>query len=288
MSIKTEGVNFAQKQAYFEELIEKQLECSTTTETLRKSCLYALKTGGKRLRPLIVFLMKEALGSKENLDEIALCVEFFHTASLIADDLPCMDNEEKRRNEPTTHKVYGEAAALLSSYALIVAAFEKISKATKKSSLIDRNIRALSALEITCKAAGIEGATGGQFLDLFCENPTKQLIEEIIEKKTNTLFDVAFSLGWIYSGGDLKKLEIVSKAAREFGFAFQLIDDIKDFKEDLEKRKKINGALFMGKEETLRKIEELFLSFEGSLELLDIKKEGFLLLKEKALSYLTE
>jgi len=93
---------------------------------LRDACEYALKSGGKRFRPLLVLLVAEALGNNLNVLDAALSVEFFHTASLIVDDLPCMDNEEERRSQPTLHKIYGESIALLSSYALICAAFEKI------------------------------------------------------------------------------------------------------------------------------------------------------------------
>src|SRR5262245_60593822 len=70
---------------------------------LRDACEYALKGGGKRFRPLLVMLIAEALGNNLNVLEAALSVEFFHTASLIVDDLPCMDNEEERRNQPTLH-----------------------------------------------------------------------------------------------------------------------------------------------------------------------------------------
>src|SRR3569832_2585029 len=75
---------------------------------------------------LLVLLETEAQENRQNEKDAALSVEFFHTASLIVDDLPCMDNEEERRNQPTLHKLYGESIALLSSYALICAAFEKI------------------------------------------------------------------------------------------------------------------------------------------------------------------
>src|SRR6202167_2596390 len=80
---------------------------------LRDACEYALTTSGKRFRPLIVIFIAEALGNGLNVYEAALAVEFFHTASLIADDLPCMDNDDERRDKPSLHKVYGEAIALL-------------------------------------------------------------------------------------------------------------------------------------------------------------------------------
>src|SRR5271155_2067965 len=109
-----------------EQEIAKSLLLFGEKTKLRDACEYALKSGGKRFRPLLVLLVAEGVGNDLNVYEAALSVEFFHTASLIADDLPCMDNEDERRNKPSLHKVYGEAIALLASYALITAAFDKI------------------------------------------------------------------------------------------------------------------------------------------------------------------
>src|SRR5579863_9558332 len=109
-----------------EQEIAKSIICFGEKTKLRDACEYALTNGGKRFRPLIVLFVGEALGCGLNVYEAALSVEFFHTASLIADDLPCMDNDDERRDKPSLHKVYGETIALLASYALITAAFEKI------------------------------------------------------------------------------------------------------------------------------------------------------------------
>ena len=109
-----------------EQEIARSILCFGEKTKLRDACEYALTNGGKRFRPLIVILIAEALGNGLNVFEAALSVEFFHTASLVADDLPCMDNDDERRDKPSLHKVYGEAIALLASYALITAAFEKI------------------------------------------------------------------------------------------------------------------------------------------------------------------
>src|SRR5437016_8742652 len=98
---------------------------------LRDACEYSLQTGGKRFRPAIVYMVTDALKSKNDVTDAALAVEFFHTASLIADDLPCMDNDDFRRGRPTTHKVYPESVALLASFALIAAGFEYIAMNSK-------------------------------------------------------------------------------------------------------------------------------------------------------------
>src|SRR5689334_6318506 len=106
-----------------EQEIARSILCFGEKTKLRDACEYAITNGGKRFRPLIVLLIAEALGNGLNVYEAALSVEFFHTSSLIADDLPCMDNDDERRDKPSTHKVYGESIALLASYALITAAF---------------------------------------------------------------------------------------------------------------------------------------------------------------------
>ncbi len=111
-----------------EQEIAKSIGSLGEKNKLRDACEYALTNGGKRFRPLIVILVAEALGNGLDVYESALSVEFFHTASLIADDLPCMDNDDERRDKPSLHKTYGETIALLASYALITAAFEKIYK----------------------------------------------------------------------------------------------------------------------------------------------------------------
>jgi len=248
---------------------------------LRDACEYALTNGGKRFRPLIVVLVAEALRFNLGVYDAALSIEFFHTASLIADDLPCMDNDDERREKPTVHKVYGETIALLASYALITAAFEKIhtsAEALKEMGLPFSSIsdRACSlALECAARCAGIFGATGGQFLDLFPPHHNLETIKQMIYKKTITLFEVSFVFGWIFGGGDFARLDKVKKTAFHFGFAFQIADDIADFIQDEKKEKESNIAHFIGRERSLVLFEEEMLHFQGLLKELDIYTPSF-------------
>lgn len=229
---------------------------------LRDACEYALTNGGKRFRPLIVILIAEALGNDLNVYESALSVEFFHTASLIADDLPCMDNDDERRDKPSTHKVYGEAIALLASYALITAGFEKI----HRNAVAMRNAPApfshfsdracTIALESATHCSGILGATGGQFLDLFPPNHNLEMVKQIIYKKTVTLFEVSFVLGWVFGGGDVNRIEKVKKAAYHFGLAFQTADDLGDMHQDEKKQREISIARLIGRDRALLLFDE--------------------------------
>lgn len=226
--------------------------------TLRDACEYALTNGGKRFRPLIVLLVAEALGLDLDVSEAALSVEFFHTASLIADDLPCMDNEEYRRGKRTLHKVYGETVALLASYALITGAFEKIhsnSAYLKKLSSVDSSLsseRCFIALELASKCSGILGATGGQYYDIYAQELNLSLVKDVIYKKTVTLFEVSFCFGWIFGGGALTQVDKVKQLAYHFGMAFQYADDLGDIEQDIENQRSINMARFLGKDKTFQ------------------------------------
>lgn len=288
-SVRTEGVNsqkFENSHFFFhrdkiEQEIARSIVCFGEKTKLRDACEYALTTGGKRFRPLIVILIAEALGNGLNVYEAALAVEFFHTASLIADDLPCMDNDDERRDRPSLHKVYGEAIALLASYALITAAFEKIHSNAMVMRDADVPFCHFSdkactlALESATHCAGILGATGGQFLDLFPPNQNLDTVKEVIYKKTITLFEVSFVLGWIFGGGDVNKLEKVKKAAYHFGLAFQTADDLGDMLQDEKKQRESSIARLIGKERALMLFEEEMHAFNKELQDLHLLTPSF-------------
>jgi geranylgeranyl diphosphate synthase, type II len=280
-SNKFENSHFFFHRDRIEQEIAKSVLSLGDKTKLRDACEYALMTGGKRFRPLIVILIAEALGNALTVYESALAVEFFHTASLIVDDLPCMDNEEERREKPSLHKVYGEAIALLASYALITAAFEKIhsnamvmrDSDTSFSSFSDR--ACTLALESATHCAGILGATGGQFLDLFPPNQNLDTIKQVIYKKTVTLFEVSFVLGWLFGGGDVGKLERVKKAAYHLGMAFQAADDLGDMAQDEKNQREVNIARLIGKERAMHFFEDEMRQLYADLEELDLLTPSF-------------
>lgn len=221
---------------------------------LHKACQYALASEGKRLRPAIVFMVGDALGHNVDLTHAALAIEFFHTASLAADDLPCMDDDDERRNRPSLHKAYNEATALLVSYALIASGYGNIAKNAqeiKKAKLpfSEKSDQiCVLALENAAFNTGLNGATGGQFLDLFPPDLSLKTVKEVIHKKTGSLFEIAFIFGWLFGGGDLSVLPDVKKAAAHFGLAFQIADDLGDAAQDAANESKINVATLFGKE----------------------------------------
>jgi geranylgeranyl diphosphate synthase type II len=209
---------------------------------LRDACEYALMNGGKRLRPTLVLLIGEALGRGFNVMPVALSVEFFHTASLIADDLPCMDNDDLRRNRPSLHKAFGESIAILASYALIAEGYGGI----YRNSLHNPRANSQLCLEAATRCAGIGGATNGQFLDLYPPNAHLETVQKIIYQKTITLFEIAFIFGWVFGGGDQDLLPTVQQCAYHLGMAFQIADDLLDFNQDAMQQSPINIAAACG------------------------------------------
>lgn len=277
----TGGSHFFLHRDRIEQEIAKSIIGLGEKTKLRDACEYALTNSGKRFRPLIVLLIGEALENGLSVYESALCVEFFHTASLIADDLPCMDNDDERRDKPSLHKVYGEAIALLASYALITAGFEKIHRSafSMHSSGApfgsQSDLRCRIALESATHCAGILGATGGQFLDLYPPNHSLEMVKQVIYKKTVTLFEFSFVLGWIFGGGDLQKLDFVKRVAYHFGMAFQTADDIGDMLQDEKKQREISIARLIGKERALRFFEEQMGHLQTGLRDLELLTPSF-------------
>ena len=277
------GSHFFSYRDKVEQEIAKSISRFGEKTKLRDACEYALTNGGKRFRPLIVLMVAEALskGKCLNVSDAALSVEFFHTASLIADDLPCMDNDDERRDKPSLHKVYGETIALLASYALITAAFERIhcnAKQMRESGLFSTEASDLVcrlALESATHCSGILGATGGQFLDLYPPTLNIETVKQVIYKKTVTLFEVSFVFGWLFGGGDIALLERVKKAAYHLGMAFQVADDLGDMLQDEKKDRDISMARLIGKEKAFLFFEEEMALFEKHLKELGIYTPSF-------------
>jgi len=247
---------------------------------LREACEYALMSGGKRFRPALVLLIANSLGAQNALPA-ALAIEAFHTASLIADDLPCMDNDTVRRNKPSVHIQFGETTALLASYALIAAGYELLAK---NAALMGDPERGIVAVGITSKNTGLQGATGGQYDDIFPGELTKEVATDIIHKKTVTLFEIAFSYGWIFGGGDMEKLPLVKKASEHFGLAFQIADDMGDIEQDRLNGRDVNMCNLFGLEKAREMFHVELKGFESCFTGLGLDC-GFLLSKIKSVKF---
>jgi geranylgeranyl diphosphate synthase, type II len=219
---------------------------------VREACGYALTAGGKRLRPAIVLMIADALGLGADTSFSALSIECFHTASLVADDMPSMDDDDERRNIPSTHKKYGEGVAMLASYALIGAGYDLI--AQNAACLIENKVSFSVTVDMRCRLAlqnaayntGLFGATGGQFLDIQPPDLTLETLKRIIHLKTSSLFEIAFVYGWLFGGGALDRLSEVKLAAAHYGLAFQIADDIGDQDQDKQNGRYVNLANVLG------------------------------------------
>lgn len=276
-----------------ENAINANIEALGTDHLLKKACLYSLLNGGKRIRPALVLIIGEAIGAGADISQAALAIEYFHTASLVVDDLPCMDDDDERRNHPCTHKIYGETMTLLVSYALIAEGYrclsqnaELLRKGQWPHSKDSDRICTL-ALDNAGYNTGLQGATGGQYLDIFPPDLSLETVKEVIHKKTTSLFEISFVFGWLYGGGDINKLDSVKKAASHFGMAFQIADDLGDMLQDAANERKINMATLFGKEEALQLFLHEINNFEQEAALLGIltpQIDGIIrLLKEQAL-----
>lgn len=237
---------------------------------LRDAIEYALKNGGKRFRPAIVYLVSEAIGKCADVTDAALAVEYFHTASLIADDLPCMDNDSERRNQPALHMAFNESTALLASYGLIAAGYDKIRQAAKSNPE-----RCMLAIENASFNTGILGATGGQYDDLNPQALNEDFVLGVIDKKTGTLFEISFVFGWLFGGGDLSLLTEVKHAARSFGRAFQISDDFLDLEQDGEG---LNYPAVVGKERAMHLLHSELCRYYAALKTLHIETPELLAL----------
>lgn len=222
----------------FNKKIEEVIKKYSISDYLTEMIMYSLE-GGKRLRPIITIDICNSLC--ENPDSVILfsiSLELIHSACLIIDDLPCMDNDDFRRGKLSFHKKYSITQSQLVSAELINIAFRMIIDNFKNNNNFDYIIENVS------KNLGILGAAGGQFIDL---NPVdifknkkelkkkfknKEIIKELFYKKTTTFFEIGFVGGYLGGGGGIENINILLEAAYYFGLAFQIYDDFDDIEQD--------------------------------------------------------
>lgn len=203
---------------------------------------YSLLAGGKRLRGVLCLeFCRLCGGDVDKAMPFSAAVEMVHTYSLIHDDLPCMDNDDFRRGKPSSHKVYGEAGAILAGDALLTAAFTQLAAAKLPPE------RIVQAVGILSECAGECGMVGGQVLDMAAESRalTKQEVLEIQSRKTGRLISAACCLGVTAAGGDERQLDTAGLYANMLGLAFQIQDDILDVEgnaADLGKATGVDGS----------------------------------------------
>jgi farnesyl diphosphate synthase len=204
---------------------------------------YAVLGGGKRLRPLLVYCTGEALNvPAAMLDAPAAAVELIHSYSLVHDDLPAMDNDDLRRGQPTTHRAFDEATAILAGDALQVLAFSLLSRDRTPGVSSDARLK---MIQILADASGTLGMAGGQAIDLAAVGRELTLaeLEAMHRLKTGALIRASVLMAAACSR-DLSSAnwDALDGYAQDIGLAFQIQDDILDVEGSTEEIGKTSGA----------------------------------------------
>lgn len=191
---------------------------------------YSLLMGGKRLRPMIILSVCNAIsGDYKNAVPFAVAMEMIHTYSLIHDDLPCMDNDDLRRGKPTNHKVFGENMAVLAGDSLLSLSAEIMSEVCVQNN----HIKNVKAMNVILKGAGVSGMLVGQVVDVFFEGEkSSEVNQDILDfihlNKTAKMISASFESGAILGGADIKTQKDFALVGEKIGIAFQILDDVLD------------------------------------------------------------
>lgn len=210
---------------------------------LYEAMRYSVMNGGKRVRPLLAYAACEALGeAPEHANAAACAVELIHAYSLVHDDLPAMDDDDLRRGQPTTHKAFDEACAILAGDGLQSLAFSTLLDPQLNTLDAETRLRMVSALAL---AAGPAGMVGGQAIDLGSVGIKldRTALEFMHRHKTGALIEASVQLGALASGrSTATDLVALNLYARAIGLAFQVQDDILDVESDTATLGKRQGA----------------------------------------------
>ena len=195
---------------------------------IEKAMSYSALAESKMVRAGLVFASSETNNNlhKDSVITLAAAVELMHTYSLIHDDLPCMDNDDLRRNQLSSHIKYGEANAVLAGDALQALAYEIISEDLHLGA--DEKVH---SIKILSKACGKNGMVYGQYLDIENENNkniNQDLLDEIHSLKTGKLIECSIMLGQIKEFAKKDLIDSLEDFSKQIGLAFQITDDILD------------------------------------------------------------
>lgn len=214
-----------------ESSIDSYLAELTYPEVIAEGMKYAILNGGKRLRPILLFMTLDILG-KDKTKGIAsgVGIEMIHSYSLVHDDLPALDNDDFRRGKLTTHKKFGEAEGILIGDALLTHAFYILT--ARNSHLAPEQI--VEIVKLTSSYAGINGMIGGQMMDIASEGKriNMETLKYIHSNKTGKLIKLPVEIGCIIGEATPEEKETLIKFSELIGLAFQIKDDILDIEGD--------------------------------------------------------
>jgi geranylgeranyl diphosphate synthase type II len=230
-------------------LVDKALDLLLPREdelpfSLHKAMRYSVFAGGKRIRPILMLAACEAVGGEiERAMPAACAMEMIHTYSLIHDDLPAMDDDDFRRGNPTSHKVFGEAVAILAGDALLTEAFNAMSSPAGADGVPPATM--LAVIHEIGRCAGSYGMVGGQVVDMESEGKHDidlAIVQYIHTHKTGALLKASIRAGALLGGADEKGLAAMTGYGEAVGLAFQIADDILDIEGTTEEIGKDAGS----------------------------------------------
>jgi len=226
---------------YRRELVDKALDGMLPRDDndatgLNEAMRYSVFAGGKRIRPILAMAAAEVVGAKPgSILPLAVALECVHTYSLIHDDLPAMDNDDVRRGKPSSHKVFGEALAILAGDALLSFAFAVLS--SPEAERVYRADRLLKVVGELAAASGPARLIAGQVADISSEGKAvdEATVEFIVQNKTAALIRASLTCGATLAGGTREQIEILGTFGELLGAVFQIRDDLLDLEGDAAK-----------------------------------------------------
>ncbi len=214
--------------------LDRYLPSADTLPTrLHEAMRYSVFAGGKRIRPILMLAACEAVGGEiKKVLPAACAIEMVHSYSLIHDDLPAMDDDDFRRGNPTSHKVYGEATAILAGDGLLTEAFILLSDKSIRGDISAE--QSCEVINILAKNSGSRGMVGGQVVDMEAEKSPVDLptLEYIHTHKTGALILAAIEIGALLGGASEQQRRALCQYGEAAGLAFQVADDILDIVAD--------------------------------------------------------
>ncbi|MEO2175395.1 MAG: polyprenyl synthetase family protein, partial [bacterium] len=206
--------------------LQRHLIQTTAPTRLQQAMYYGVFNGGKRIRPLLVYLTGEALGIPlEQADNTASAIELIHNYSLIHDDLPAMDDDDLRRGNPTVHLKFDDATAILTGDAMQTLAFELIAIDARLTS----DVR-VELIQLIARSAGATGMVAGQVIDIEAEtlSISASELENMHRRKTGDLISASVLAPAIIARADSPLTQSLQTFGYALGLAFQVKDDILD------------------------------------------------------------
>jgi geranylgeranyl diphosphate synthase type II len=239
---------FAQKKKIVEEALSRWMpEKAADPARLHESMYYSLFADGKRVRPILTLAAAEVAGlAQDDVLPLAAALEMIHVFSLIHDDLPAMDDDDLRRGQPTNHKVYGDAVAILAGDALLAQAFVPLCGLNAKK-FGAANV--LAVIRMIAEATGSPGMIGGQFIDLESEGKKVPLerLKTLHRMKTGALIRAAVVAPAVLAGTEDAVMKGLEEYGDAIGLAFQIADDILDIEGGAEIGKDVGSDVENGK-----------------------------------------